>query len=73
VFSLAYYLNVEAVLHYLGSFSYYPTIIFRPKLVATLFGGVLLGGIWQLYRLAKPYATWRLLRQPVPPTVAVPA
>ncbi len=73
VFSLAYYLNLEAVLHYLGTFSHYPTIIFRPKLVATLFGGVLLGGIWQLYRLAKPYATWQLLRQPVPPTAAVPA
>lgn len=72
VFSLAYYLNVEAVLHYLGSFSYYPTIIFRPKLVATLFGGVMLGGIWQLYWANKPWTAWRQLYQSAPLN-AVPA
>jgi len=38
-----------------------------------LFGGVLLGGIWQLYRLASPRALWRVLRQPAPPAAAVPA
>ena len=64
VFSFAYYLNLEAVLHTLGAFSHYPTILFRPKLVAALFGGVLLGGIWQLYRLASPWALWQLLRRP---------
>lgn len=73
VFSLAYYLNLEAVLHALGTFSRYPTLLFRPKLIAALFGGVLLGGIWQLYRLASPRALWRVLRQPAPPAAAVPA
>jgi Gpi18-like mannosyltransferase len=73
IFSLAYYLNMEAVLHYLGSFSHYPTLLFRPKLVATLFAAVLLGGTWQLYRLASPWAAWRQLRQPRRPATAVPA
>jgi Gpi18-like mannosyltransferase len=73
VFSLAYYLNLEAVLHYLGDFSRYPIIIFRPKLVAILFGGVMLSGIWQLYKLAKPWATWQKLRQPTHHAAATPA
>jgi Gpi18-like mannosyltransferase len=73
VFSLAYYLNLEAVLHHLGAFSHYPTLLFRPKLVASLFGGVLLGGIWQLYQLARPWAAWQLLRQPRHPAVTVSA
>jgi Gpi18-like mannosyltransferase len=62
VVSLAYYLNVEAVLHYLGGFSRYPTLLFRPKLVATLFAAGLLGGTWRLYRTASPWAAWRQLR-----------
>ncbi|MFD1871526.1 hypothetical protein [Hymenobacter bucti] len=70
VFSLAYYLNLEALLHYIGAFSHYPTLLFRPKLVAALFGGVMLGGSWQLYRAASPWAVWRQLRQPLPPPVA---
>lgn len=64
IVSLAYYLNLEAVLHYLGDFSHYPSLLFRPKLVATLFAAVLLMGTWQLYRMASPWATWQLLRQP---------
>jgi Gpi18-like mannosyltransferase len=73
VCSLAYYLNVEALLHYLGDFSRYPTLLFRPKLIAALFGGVLLGGIWQLYRVDKPWVAWQLLRRPLHPVAAVSA
>jgi Gpi18-like mannosyltransferase len=73
VCSLAYYLNVEALLHYLGDFSRYPTLLFRPKLVATLFGGVLLGGIWQLYRVNKPWVAWQQLRRPLPAPPPIPA
>jgi Gpi18-like mannosyltransferase len=73
VCSLAYALNLEAMMHYLGDFSHYPTLLFRPKLVAALFGSVLLGGTWQLYRLASPWAAWRLLRQPLRSATAVTA
>lgn len=66
VCSVAYYLNTEAILHLLGSFSRYPALLFRPKLVATLFGGAMLLGMWQLYQLASPWAIWRQLRQPLP-------
>jgi Gpi18-like mannosyltransferase len=73
VLSLAYYLNLEAVLHYLGAFSRYPNLLFRPKLVGFLFGVVLLGGIWQLYRTTSPWAVWQQLRKPLNLAVAVPA
>jgi Gpi18-like mannosyltransferase len=73
VCSAAYYLNTEALLHLLGAFSRYPALLFRPKLVATLFGGVLLGGIWQLYRVNKPWVAWQLLRRPLHPVAAVSA
>jgi Gpi18-like mannosyltransferase len=62
--SLAYCLNLEPVAHYWGSFSHYPNLLFRPKLVAGLFASVLLGGIWQLYRQAPLGAGWRLVRLP---------
>jgi len=67
VCSVAYYLNTEALLHLLGALSRYPAPLFRPKLVATLFGGVMLVGTWQLYRTASPWAIWRQLRQPPRP------
>jgi len=70
VCSLAYWLNLEAVIHYLGDFSHYPNLLFRPKLVASLFGSVLLGGIWQLYRMASPWAAWQQLRRPLRPAAA---
>jgi Gpi18-like mannosyltransferase len=71
--SLAYALNLEAKIHYLGDFSYYPNLLFRPKLVAAMFGGVLLAGTWQLYQTASPWVAWRQLRQPLPPVSAVSA
>ncbi len=93
VFSLAYFLNMEAVMSYLLP-SHFATewleeiakqavanyllpadivhtgLLFNPKLVAALFAAVLLGGTWQLYRLASPWASWRQLRQPLPPVAA---
>lgn len=68
--SLAYYLNLEAVIHYLGAFSHYPNILFRPKLVATLFGSVILSGTWQLYRQAPLKSALLQLWQPTPVAVA---
>ncbi|MGI4740400.1 MAG: hypothetical protein ACRYG7_34950 [Janthinobacterium lividum] len=68
--SLAYFLNLEAVNHYLGSVSNYPSLLFRPKLVAGIFGSAIVGGVWQLYRQAPLGAAWQLLRQPSRPAVA---
>jgi Gpi18-like mannosyltransferase len=73
VCSLAYVLNLEAMMHYLGTFSRYPNLLFRPKLVASMFGGVLLGGTWQLYQTASPWAAWRQLRQSARHAAATPA
>ena len=70
--SLAYCLNLEPIVRYWGAFSHYPNLLFRPKLVASLFGGVLLSGIWQLYRQMPPQASWRLFWQPGSPAVAQP-
>jgi Gpi18-like mannosyltransferase len=49
------------------------SLLFNPKLVASLFGVVLLGGIWQLYRTTSPWAVWQQLRKPLNIAVAVPA
>jgi Gpi18-like mannosyltransferase len=64
--SLAYFMNLEAVIRYLGPISYYPNIFFRPKLVAGIFGSAIVGGVWQLYRQTPLGAAWQLLRQPSP-------
>jgi Gpi18-like mannosyltransferase len=47
------------------------SLLFDPKLVAAFFAAVLLEGIWQLYRLARPWAIWRQLRQPISSPAAV--
>ena len=73
VVSLAFCLNMEPYMHYWGAFSQYPNLLFRPKLVAGLFGGVLLSGTWQLYRQAPLAASWRLFGQPGPPAATQPA
>jgi len=47
------------------------SLLFNPSIIAGLFALVLLGGTWQLYRLASPWAAWQLLRQPRRPATAV--
>jgi len=44
------------------------TLLFKPKLIASIFTIVLVGSVWQLYREAGLRATWRRLRQPGAPT-----
>jgi len=67
LFSLAYFLNLEASFKYqLPMGSIHTAVIFLPKVVATMFGVVLAGGTWQLYRQANLRAIWQGLRQPLP-------
>jgi len=66
VFSGAYFLNLEFALKYqVPPYVLHTNFLFRPEVAALLFGGVLVGGVWQLYRHeADLRQTWRQLRQP---------
>jgi Gpi18-like mannosyltransferase len=71
LFSIAYFFNLEAVLKYqLPLENIHTMFLFRPKVVAVLFGVVLVSGTWQLYRQAGLPAIWQSLRQPLRPQKA---
>jgi Gpi18-like mannosyltransferase len=68
IFSGAYFLNLEFVSMYqLPHGTEHKTLLFKPKLIASLFTIVLVGSVWQLYQVAGLRATWRRLRQPGAP------
>lgn len=68
VFSLAYLLNLEAVLRYLG-LKKYSVAVFSAPLGASLFTLVLVLGLVQLYRWARRTPDWPLLGPGRPPEV----
>ena len=61
VVSLAYFLNMEAILRFLNLKSY-GIIIFQPRFVALLFGVVILLGVWKLYQQSNLKKQWILIR-----------
>ena len=66
LFSLAYFLNLEAAIQYqLPPDKIHTTVIFLPKVIATMFAVVMVGGIWQLYQQTGLLGIWQALRQPV--------
>ena len=60
--SVAYFLNLEAVLKYLQLLNY-EVLIFRPQFVASLFGLALGLALFKLYRLAAWRENWQRIRQ----------
>ncbi|HEX8349137.1 MAG TPA: hypothetical protein VF598_04180 [Hymenobacter sp.] len=60
--SFAYFLNIEAVIHFLNMKNY-GVLLFQPRFAAWLFGIVILIGIWKLYRQANLRQQWALMRE----------
>lgn len=60
--SIAYFLNLEAVLKFLG-LPNYRTLIFDPRFVAGLFGLAIALGLAKLYAQTEWRGTWQRIRQ----------